>query len=209
MTGGVAVPDGLDQPPHDTAEPGSGTPATADVRPSARALVALIAVPVLVVTLDQVVKQLSLAHLSGSPPVRLFGGAVYFNLTRNSGAAYSLGGRFTYVFPIIAVAVIGAIIWLARRLRSTAWAVALGLVLGGAVGNLADRLFRPPGFLRGQVIDMISLFDPNGRVFPAGAIFNLADSALFCGVVLALILELAGRHRDGTRAARHPDRAEA
>ncbi len=210
MTEGVAVPDGLDQPQTGKVDqPVSGTPARSAVGPTARALGVLTAVPVLVVALDQVVKQISLANLTGSPPVRLLGGAVYLNLTRNSGAAYSLGGRFTFVFPIVAVAVIGAILWLARRLRSTAWAVALGLVLGGALGNLADRLFRPPGFLRGQVIDMISLFDPNGQVFPAGAIFNVADSALFCGVVLAVILELAGRHRDGTRAARHTDRAEA
>jgi signal peptidase II len=165
---------------------------------SARALAVLVAVPVVVVALDQWVKQLSLAHLSGSAPVRLLGGAIYLNLTRNSGAAYSIGGGFTWIFPIFALIVIAGIIWLSRRLRSIGWAVSLGLVLGGAAGNLLDRLFRSPGVLRGEVVDMISLFDPAGRAWPVKAIFNLADAALFCGVVLLIILELTGRHRDGT-----------
>lgn len=187
MTEGVAVPD--------------AHPATveAPARARGRAIAVLAAVPVVVVALDQWVKQLALAHLTGSAPVRLLGGAIYLNLTRNSGAAYSIGDNFTYIFPIAAIAVIVAIIWLSRRLRSVGWAISLGLILGGAVGNLIDRLFRPPGVFRGAVVDMISLFDPAGRAYPVKAIFNIADAALFCGVVLAIILELSGRHRDGRR----------
>jgi signal peptidase II len=201
MTEGVAVPERADS---------VQTPEA--VRPSWRAVAVFAAVPVLVVVLDQIVKQLSLSHLAGSAPVKLLGGVVYLNLTRNSGAAYSLGVNMTYIFPIVAVAVIGVIGWLVRRLRSIPWGIALGLVVGGALGNLWDRLFRPPGVFRGQVVDMISLFDPAGRFFPPGAIFNIADSALFCGVVLALVLEFTGRRRDGTRASRESssnDRAEA
>ena len=89
-----------------------------------------------------------------------------------------------------------AIGWLARQLRSLPWAVAMGLVLGGALGNLIDRLFRAPGPLVGHVVDFISLLAPAGQRF---AIFNAADSALFCGVVLAIFLEITGRRRDGTR----------
>jgi signal peptidase II len=204
MTEGVVVPDGVAAPDSDL--PTSEAPAPT-VKPRGVALAVLGLVAVLLIVLDQVSKQLSLSYLTGREPLRLLGGAVYLNLTRNSGAAFSIGGGYTWVFPIIAVVVVSGIIWLARRLRSVPWAIAFGLVIGGAIGNLIDRLFRDPGFMRGQVVDMISLFDPAGRVFPAGAIFNVADSALFCGIVLAIILESTGRHRDGSRAVR--DRAAA
>jgi signal peptidase II len=77
------------------------------------------------------------------------------------------------------------------------WALALGLVLGGALGNLGDRLFRAPGVFHGHVVDMISVFGPYGEHF---AVFNVADSCLTVGVVLAVLLELTGRQRDGSRA---------
>lgn len=144
-------------------------------------------------------KHAALAALEDREPVRLLGGAVYLTLTRNSGAAFSLASDHTWVFPIIAAAVVGWIGWLAFRLRSRPWAVALGLVLGGALGNLMDRLFRAPGPFVGHVVDMVSVFDPYGQVFP---VFNLADSALVCGVSLAVLLELTGRQRDGTRLGR-------
>jgi hypothetical protein len=79
------------------------------------------------------------------------------------------------------------------------WAIALGLVLGGALGNLGDRLFRAPGPFQGHVVDMISLFAPYGEQF---AVFNIADSCLTVGVVLAVLLELTGRQRDGSRLAK-------
>ena len=169
-------------------------------RPAAIAVLATV--PVLVVLIDQLSKELALNYLTGEPPLRLLWGAVYLNLTRNSGAAFSLGSDYTFVFPIIAVIVLAGIVWLSRRLRSVAWGVALGLIAGGAVGNLGDRIFRAPAMFHGHVVDMISMFDEAGRVFPAGAIFNIADSALFCGVVLAIILEFTGRRRDGTREVR-------
>jgi signal peptidase II len=84
----------------------------------------------------------------------------------------------------------------ARRLRSTGWAVALGLVLGGALGNLADRIFRAPGPLMGHVVDMVSLVEPDGSFFP---VFNAADSAVCCGGALLVVLALTGRELDGTR----------
>jgi signal peptidase II len=100
------------------------------------------------------------------------------------------------VFPLITLIVVGWIAFMAARLRSVPWAVALGLVLGGALGNFTDRIFRAPGPLLGHVVDMISAFGPYGRHFP---VFNIADSALTCGVVLAILLEFTGRQRDGTR----------
>lgn len=162
-------------------------------------MLALAAATVLLI--DQVTKQLTVLLLADRPPVRLLGGAVYLVEVRNSGAAFSMGGDFTPVFPVFAVLVAGWIGWMALRLRSLLWATSLGLVLGGALGNLTDRLFRAPGPLVGHVVDMVSLFDDRGRVWP---VFNAADSALVVGVLLAIILELTGRRRDGTRSASAP-----
>jgi signal peptidase II len=156
----------------------------------------LLSAAVLAWLADLGTKHLALTTLADRDPVRLLGGAVYLTLTRNSGAAFSLGSDYTWVFPLVTVVVIGWIAWMAVRLRSLAWAVGLGLVLGGALGNLTDRIFRAPGAFVGHVVDMVSLFDPYGRVWP---IFNLADSALVSGVCLVVLLELTGRQRDGTR----------
>jgi signal peptidase II len=154
---------------------------------------------VLAVLLDQVVKHLSTEHLTEGEPVRVLGGLIYLSLLRNGGAAFSLGSDYTWVFPMITLAVIVWIAWMTRKLRSVPWAISLGLVLGGALGNLVDRLFRAPGPFEGHVIDMISLFAPYGQGF---AVFNIADSCLSVGVVLAVLLELTGRQRDGSRAHR-------
>lgn len=150
-------------------------------------------------------KHWALAALSDREPVRLLGGAIYLTLTRNSGAAFSLASDHTWVFPLVTAAVIGWIGWMAAGLRSLPWALSLGLVLGGAVGNLTDRIFRAPGVFVGHVVDMVSLFDPYGQVWP---IFNLADSALVSGVVLAVLLELTGRQRDGNRVRSRPKSAD-
>jgi signal peptidase II len=163
-----------------------------------RAAVAVLAVTaVLAVALDQVVKALSTDHLTEGEPVRVLGGLIYLSLLRNGGAAFSFGTGVTWVFPVITLAVIVWIVWMGRRLRSVPWAIALGLVLGGALGNLADRMFRAPGPFQGHVVDMLSLFAPYGKGF---AVFNIADSCLTVGVILAVLLELSGRQRDGSRA---------
>ncbi|MBB5825262.1 signal peptidase II [Micromonospora carbonacea] len=182
-----------------TAEPGGG-------RARRRAIVLLAGVGLFAFLADLLTKHLALQALSDREPVKLLGGAVYLSLTRNSGAAWSIGSDHTWVFPLITIAVIGWIGWMALRLRSVPWAVSLGLVLGGALGNLADRIFRAPGHFVGHVVDMISLFDPYGQVWP---VFNLADSALVCGVVLAVFLELTGRQRDGSRLGRDKPAADA
>ncbi|MEV6599470.1 signal peptidase II [Actinoplanes sp. NPDC051346] len=161
-----------------------------------RAVVVLGVTALLGVLLDQGTKALSTHGLTEGEPVRILGGLVHLSLLRNSGAAFSLGSGYTWVFPLVTLVVIGWIGWMALRLRSVPWAVALGLVLGGALGNLGDRLFRAPGVFQGHVVDMISLFGPYGEHF---AVFNIADSCLSVGVALAVLLELTGRQRDGTR----------
>ncbi|MCW2137278.1 signal peptidase II [Actinoplanes cyaneus] len=154
----------------------------------ATALVALV--------VDQWVKHLSTENLDPNEPKRILGGLIYLSLLRNGGAAFSFGEAYTWVFPLITLVVVGWIGWMATRLRSVPWAVALGLVLGGALGNLIDRLFRAPGPFQGHVVDMISVFAPNAERFP---VFNIADSCLTVGVCLAVLLELTGRQRDGSR----------
>jgi signal peptidase II len=161
------------------------------------ALATLGGTAVLAVVIDQLVKLLSTEHLTEGHPVRVLGGLIYLSLLRNGGAAFSLGEGYTWIFPLITLAVIVWIGWTARKLRSVPWGISLGLVLGGAIGNLADRLFRAPGPFEGHVVDMISLFSPYGSHF---AIFNIADSCLSVGVVLAVLLELTGRQRDGRHA---------
>jgi signal peptidase II len=162
----------------------------------ARRTVPLIGVAVAVVAADLVTKLLVVSKLEDNEPIRLLGGLFYLIHTRNTGAAFSLASGFTIALTMIAVGVIVFILYLSRRLYSVGWAVALGMVLGGAAGNLVDRIFRAPGPLRGGVVDFIALLDP---VHPAFPVFNVADSSLCIGVALAVLLELRGRSIDGTR----------
>jgi signal peptidase II len=157
-----------------------------------RHLGVLFAVAAFVLAADMVSKIIVVAKLSGRPPVRLLHGFLTLDYTRNAGAAFSIGTGATYVFGIVAIGVILVILRTARRLFSTPWAVVLGLLLGGATGNLIDRLLRSPGVLRGHVVDWIQL--------PHFAVFNLSDSAISIGGVLAVLLALAGRQLDGTVA---------
>jgi signal peptidase II len=151
-------------------------------------------VAVVALALDVGSKLLVAAKLGDHAPIRTLGGALYLQETRNSGAAFSVGTGATVVLTVVAIAVVGFILRTAGRMRSAGWAVALGLVLGGALGNLGDRLFRAPGVGRGHVVDWISLFGPDGSHWP---IFNLADSAIVCGAVLSAVLALRGIDIDG------------
>jgi signal peptidase II len=157
-------------------------------------LLSLIAV--LVLAADITTKTLAVAELEGRDPLALFGGLVWLNVVRNPGAAWSMATGYTWILSLIAITVVIVLIRVARRLRSTGWAVALGLVLGGALGNLMDRIFRAPGPLRGHVVDMVSIVRPDGSFFP---VFNAADSAVCCGGILLVLLALTGRELDGTR----------
>ncbi|WP_322098495.1 signal peptidase II [Nakamurella alba] len=156
----------------------------------------LAALALLVVVLDQIVKVIVVANLEPGVPHRALGGLVYFTLIRNPGAAFGLADSMTWLLSLIVIAVIVWIIRIAGRLRSTIWAVSLGLILGGAVGNLIDRIFRAPGFLRGHVVDYISLFETAGQHF---AIFNLADMGITFGGVILVLAALLGVEVDGRR----------
>jgi signal peptidase II len=115
---------------------------------------------------------------------------------RNSGAAFSIGENVTWIFTIVMAAVSIAILFQLRRLGSAWWALSLGLLLGGALGNLTDRLFREPSFAMGHVVDFIQL--------PNFAIFNIADSAVVSGVAIICLLTLRGVGMDGSRHVQTP-----
>jgi signal peptidase II len=183
----------------DHADQGSGPVSAA---PGKRRRVVLFALVALVALgLDVISKVIVAAKLGDHPPVRLLGGAIYLVETRNSGAAFSVGTGATVVLTLVALGVVTIILRTARRMYSIGWAVALGLILGGALGNIIDRLFREPGVGRGYVVDWISLFSSDGAHF---AIFNLADSAITCGAILATLVALLGIELDGTRGPRPP-----
>lgn len=155
---------------------------------------------------DVVSKLVVVATIPVGHDVRVLGGALYLTQLRNVGAAFSFAEGATVLFSAVAVVVAVVIVRTARRLRSTAWAITLGLVLGGALGNLTDRIFRAPGFLRGGVVDFLSAFGPDGQVWP---VFNLADSAIVCGGVLGAYLALRGVEFDGSRHGRRDADASA
>ena len=142
-----------------------------------RLVVALVAVAGL--TTDLVTKIIAVTQLEPLAPVRLLGGLLTLRLIRNPGAAFSQGQRFTYVFAIAAIAVLCfVIIKLVPRIGHPAWAVAIGLLCAGVAGNLTDRLFRPPGVLRGHVIDFLEL--------PYWPIFNIADMCITAAAIMIM-----------------------
>ena len=135
------------------------------------------AVAAAVVVVDALTKQWAVSGLADGP-VHLFG-SVRLSLTHNKAGAFGLGGAFV---PFLALAALGLVVFMVVTGSATERvpvAVALGLVLGGAFGNVADRVFRSPGFLRGAVVDFVDL-----RFWP---VFNLADSAITCGCILLLV----------------------
>ena len=152
---------------------------------------------VFVIAADVISKSIVVAKMADHPNIRLLGGLLTITLTRNGGAAFSIGTSMTIVFTAIAVCVIVYILRAARNLRSIGWAVALGLLLGGATGNLIDRIFRAPAPFQGHVVDWIEL--------PHWPVFNLADSSICCAGVLVVLLALQGIRLDGTKAVQADD----
>src|SRR4029077_5294520 len=164
------------------------------------ALTVMFCVAVIVLIADAISKAQVLARLPGHP-VRLLDGLGTLDLTFNAGAAFGVGTSYTAISAVIVLGVIAYIIRIARRLRSLAWTIALGLLLGGAMGNLGDRLFRGAGPFPGQGGDGLNL--PH---FPWT--FNLADASISCAAVLIAVLALRGVRIDGTSPAHAAYRIE-
>ncbi|NED13815.1 signal peptidase II [Streptomyces sp. SID9124] len=194
---GETGPDGAAASPDPVAPETPDTGATAadaavDRSPATRRrrIILLFCVAVVAYLLDLGSKMLVVAKLEHQEPIELLGDWLKLDAIRNAGAAFGFGEAFTIIFTIIAATVIVVIARLARKLYSLPWAIALGLLLGGALGNLTDRIFRAPGVFEGAVVDFIA---------PAHfAVFNLADSAIVCGGILIVLLSFRGLDPDGT-----------
>jgi signal peptidase II len=163
--------------------------------PKVWVLVVLAIVAVCIYALDQFTKYLIVQNLTYGDTVNVLGDILQFRYVKNPGAAFSLGTGMTWLFSIVAAGVAVFIIVYARRIRSIWWAILFGLLLGGTLGNLSDRLLRPPHFGEGHVVDFIEIWG-----FPA--IFNIADSAIVVSMCMFVILTIAGVHLDGTRGHR-------
>jgi len=160
---------------------------TCRTTPAIRVFIIVAAVGYL---LDVISKLLVVEQLSDREPIRLLGGLLALRLIRNPGAAFGIGVSMTVVFSVVAVIVVAAVLRSARHLTSRPWAVAMGMLLGGALGNLTDRLFRAPGIFRGHVVDFLEL--------PRWPVFNLADSAIVLGGGLMVFLSFRGIYPDGS-----------
>lgn len=155
-----------------------------------RRIAVLLGVAALAYALDLLSKIWVVTRLEGHAPIDVIGSYLRLEAVRNAGAAFGFGQGMTIVFTLIALTVIGVIARISRKLYSLPWAIALGLLLGGAFGNLTDRVFRAPGFLEGHVVDFVA---PTHF-----AVFNLADSAIVCGGILIVLLSFKGLDPDGT-----------
>lgn len=163
-------------------------------------LVTLGLVALAVFAIDQVAKLLVTTNFTLGEDVRVLGDVLIFHYVKNPGAAFSLASGSTWIFSIIAACVVVAVIWFSRRIRSGAWAIFFGLLLGGTLGNLFDRLFREPSFGLGHVVDFV--FTP--WLLPA--IYNVADIAICTAMLIFVVLSLRGIGLDGTRSVREPRR---
>ncbi|WEV78661.1 signal peptidase II [Janibacter cremeus] len=172
-----------------TQPPGDGE--TTPARSRARILAWYAVTAIVVLGIDQASKVWALRTLDGEPGVRLIGDLIGLRLIRNSGAAFSIGGSVTWVMSLVAVAVTVAILAAVPRIGSVRWSLALGLLLGGSLGNLYDRFFREPGPLQGHVIDFIDY----GGLF----VGNVADIAIVGGAGLLLWLVFTNIGIDGSR----------
>lgn len=177
----VADDAGAERAPH-------GRPA--DERRRRRLVALLVSIAGGVLVLDQLSKAWAIATLDGERR-ELIGDLLGLQLVFNPGAALSIATGMTWVLTLVAVAVVVVLVRVARRLGSTTWAVALGLLLGGALGNLVDRLVREPGFARGHVIDFIAYVD--------WFVGNVADIAIVVAAGLVVLLVARGVGVDGTR----------
>ena len=130
---------------------------------------------------DFATKQWALATFEDSPR-KVLGEFLSFTLIRNPGAAFSFATGFTIAFALLAMAVVIAVTYFAKRITSKGWQFTAGLLLGGVLGNLTDRIFREPGWLSGHVIDWIQI--------PNWPVFNLADCAIVIAAAISFSLTL-------------------
>jgi signal peptidase II len=188
--------------PTGSAEPGTEDPTVGEAGAPAprRRLRLLLGVAAVVLALDIVTKVLAVKLLTPGQPVSIIGDTVTWTLVRNSGAAFSMATGYTWMLTLIATGVVVGIFWMGRRLVSPWWAIGLGMILGGATGNLVDRFFRSPGPLQGHVVDFLSV-----GWWP---VFNVADPSVVGGAILLVTLSAMGYDFDTVGRRRAGDDAE-
>ena len=180
------------------ARPAAVTMAEPGARGRSRRALALYGTAAAVLALDQLTKHLVVSNLAGRPPVDLVGDVVQLRYTTNSGGAFSLLTGAPLFFGIMAMVIIGGIVYASRRAQPLSMLVILGLILGGALGNLTDRLLRGDALLRGEVVDFIKV-----GIWP---VFNLADSCVVVGGILLAIF-LGRAELESEQAPADTDRA--
>jgi len=178
-------------------------PAERAARVGTTALLILVGVAITVYGVDQLSKYFVVTTLAEGEVVPVLGTVLQWQFVRNPGAAFSIASGMTWIFTLLAAGVITFIVWFARRIRSIAWALVFGLLLGGVLGNLTDRLLREPSFGLGHVVDFIS----TPWLIPA--IYNIADIAIVSSMVLFMILTIRGIGLDGSREVRPAKRDAA
>ena len=166
-----------------------------------RRLRLLLTVAAVVLVLDIITKVLAVRLLTPGQPVPIIGDTVTWTLVRNSGAAFSMATGYTWILTLIATGVVVGIFWMGRRLVSPWWAIGLGMILGGATGNLVDRFFRSPGPLQGHVVDFLSI-----GWWP---VFNVADPSVVGGAILLVTLSAMGYDFDTVGRRKANDAVEA
>ena len=171
-------------------------PVPAPPRDRRRLTTTLFVLAALTLVADQATKAWALASLTPGEPVDLVGSWIQLQLIRNPGAAFSLGDGVTWLLTVISIAILVWVLVAARRVGSMPWAVALGLLLGGALGNILDRLLREPGPGRGHVVDFIDYFG-----FFIG---NVADIAIVGAAGLVMVLAYRGVPMRGPVAPAEP-----
>jgi signal peptidase II len=166
---------------------------TIPTRPGARRrqLILFATIAVLGYAADLVTKTLAVNHLRPGVPVDIVGSFFTFFIARNPGAAFSTGTSYTLLLSFVAIGAAVAVLWVARRLGSTGWAIGLGFLLAGVLGNLTDRIFREPGVLRGHVVDFLS--------FPHFPVFNVADMCINVAAVFVILQAVRGVSVSGER----------
>lgn len=163
----------------------------------ARGRAIFLIVALVAYSLDVLTKTLAVAKLTEGETIQVIGDVLTLNLLRNPGAAFSTGTSFTVALTCVAIIATCAVLYFGWRAGSTLWALALGLLLAGVVGNLTDRMLRAPGPFRGHVVDFLQL--------PNWPVFNVADICINVAAALILLQAFRGVRIDGTRDVKESD----
>lgn len=178
--------------------PSPSSPAPVPTGGRRRLYAVMLGLAVVTLVLDQLTKAWALRSLTPGEAVDLVGDAIRLNLVRNPGAAFSLGDGSTWILTIISLTIVVWVVVGARKVGNLPWAIALGLLLGGALGNLVDRFFRPPGPGRGHVVDFIDYF--------GWFVGNVADIAIVVAAGIIMVLAFTGTSIAGP--VHHPEHAD-